>query len=216
MKSGSLFTRAAVLVTTLFVAGGFASGDIVNGSFDTGTTYGWMVLPFSITAYNVMDITESSKVLMLDASNTFNEEDAPEQPESSLTVVQPDGIVASSLYAPAGTNAMEFYAKAVVVGTTWPTMDVQVNYTDLSSVSQTASHIIAESNAGWQLRTIDLTGIDTSQSVSFQIRVINDQDPDGGLSQSIGYYDDFAFVPEPATMTLLALGGIAMLRRRRR
>lgn len=215
MRSGSLFARAAVLVTTLVVAGGFASGDIVNGGFDTGTTYGWMVLPFSIASYSVVDITESNKVLKLDASNTFDEEDAPEQPYSSLTAVQPDGIVASSLYAPAGTDALEFYAKAVVVGTTWPTMDVQVNYTDLSSGAQSVSHVITASNAGWQLRTIDLTGIDTSQSLSFQIRVINDQDPDNGLSQSIGYYDDFAFVPEPATMTMLALGGIAMLRRRR-
>jgi len=35
---------------------------------------------------------------------------------------------------------------------------------------------------------------------------------------SVMYYDDISLIeiPEPATMSLLALGGLAMLRRRRR
>ncbi len=216
MRPGSLFARATVVLTALFITGNVASGDIVNGSFDTGTTYGWMVLPFSVASYSVVDITESDDVLKLDASNTFDEEGDLEQMQSSITAIQPDGMVATMLYAPTGTTALEFYAKAVVTGASWPTMDVQVNYFDSSNMSHTASYTITESNADWQLRTIYLTGIDTSKSLSFQIRVINNQDPEDGVSQSFGYYDDFAFVPEPATMTLLTLGGIAMLRRRRR
>jgi hypothetical protein len=39
---------------------------------------------------------------------------------------------------------------------------------------------------------------------------------DYGVTVDIGDFDNLTLVPEPATMSLLGLGGLAMLRRRRR
>ncbi len=213
MRSGSLFARATVVLTTMFIAGGFASGDIVNGSFDTGTTYGWMVLAGANSSYSVVDITESDNVLKMD---TIADYSGGTPPLSYVTAAQPDIFSTPFLYAPSGTTAIEFNAKAVVAGVTWPTIDVQVSYTDLLNTFRTASCVITESDADWRLRTITLSDIDTTKSLSFQVRVIANHQPDGDLATATGYFDDFAFVPEPATVTLLSLGGIAILRRRRR
>jgi hypothetical protein len=60
------------------------------------------------------------------------------------------------------------------------------------------------------LRTYTYTGVDISDDINYV--------GFGRFTSAAGNVDNFALtqVPEPATMTLLALGGIALIRRRRR
>ncbi len=209
--------KVGVAFLTLIATGGFALGDLVNGDFNDGTTGGWGIFPSNDASSDVVNTAESNNVLKLLAKNTYVGGNLQEAGLSSVTVTQPDMTNLFVLYAPSGTTDLEFNASVDGVGATWPRADVFISYTRLDAMPGMVFHTITQGDSAWRLRTLSLDNIDIAQTVSLQIVVESNNAPDGnGDAQVTGYFDDFAFVPEPASAALLAVGVLAALRRRPR
>ena len=65
-------------------------------------------------------------------------------------------------------------------------------------------------NTNWQLITINKSAADWSLLWTVEAVIV------GEMDSVIGHYDDVTFIPEPATMLLLGLGGLGALIRRRK
>ena len=211
-----------IVMTCLIVCAGstVCLGDIINGDFEDGTN-GWWVVPTPTgdpsLAYGQTADVGGNNVLELFAKTTYtwsgNEWLRDQSEDSNVMVSQ--GFL-SGLYAPAGTTSLDFYASATAVGSSWPSVDVTFNYTKLNGDPDSISLPITESGSSWGLRTITFNEIDTDEAVSIQIRAIADQDlydnGDGtGVAEVTARFDDFVFIPEPCSLTLLLTGSLGAL-----
>ena len=219
-----------IVMTCLIVCAGstVCPADIVNGDFEDGVN-GWWVAPTPSSdtslAYGQTADVGGNNVLELFAKTTYTwsgSEWLRDQGEDSNVMVS-QGFL-GALYAPAGTTSLDFYASATAVGSSWPSVDVTFNYTKLNGDPDSISLPITESGSSWGLRTVLLLDIDVDEPVSIQIRAIADQDlydnGDGtGVAEVTARFDDFVFIPEPCSLTLLLVGSIGVLlgkRHRRR
>jgi len=218
------FWAAGLCASVLVLLAGPVSADLYNGHFTEGVDGldGWDATPFvlqgqasqQVGSYNPYG-TSLPHVLKIDAWN-----DAGETAFSASTsqyIVVPDG---EGMFVPAGTSALSFYGagEAVVpTGGSWPEISVSVTYTDTLGTPRTDFYDVTEGDSAWRLRTLSLLSpLDPYQIVVVQMTLSGDSVPAGETLTATGYFDDFNFIPEPATMTALGLGAVLGLLRRRR
>ncbi len=206
--------RFVVVLGVLIISAGIGFADLMNGDFTGGSTLGWNLLDSGQATYSVISsYGGSSDVLMLTAESTDDEN------FSSMTAsafALDDG---SGNYVPVGTNALEFDAEGFFSqsGETWPTIDVSVNYINLGGGFDSATLTIDLANASWASRSLALPSLDTTELVTVMVRVIADYEPPVEETWTVnGYFDNFAFVPEPASCGLMIAAVAALVSRRRR
>jgi len=131
------------------------------------------------------------------------------------------------LYAPAGTTALAFDAKVAVqapAGDVATRLWVEVQYNYDGSVFD-ADEDIALAVADWAGYSIDLPGLDPAKQMSLNVYARSGDGLAGVTGQSDGqvvdliaegWFDNFQLVPEPASITLLTLGALAIGTRRKR
>jgi hypothetical protein len=219
----------AVLMTV--AAWGEAGAYILNGDFeDPSDLAHWVAVPIGdLGMVTVEEITGASDQLHLAASNSYTWSGA----EWLLTDGETGSIAMASnpldydLYAPSGTTALSFDAKvaiASIAGDDAERILVEVSYNfDGGMFGSTESLWLAEGD--WAQQSMSLPGLDTSKKMNITVYARSGDGLTGeaGIEQgqtadliAEGWFDNFAFVPEPASMLLLAVGGCAMVLRRRR
>lgn len=206
---------------------------------------GWDVdlLPETNLAFSYQDVVQdyaaapSNNVLKLFAANTYHypanqwvRDQSVVSNSRAYQVVFPDESMQSLT-----TFVVNFKAAAQYSGTSihgsyqgdfidQPVVLVTISYTDLNGDGQTVVKPIADSI--WSARQVTISDVDATGPILIRLDAnseINAREPGvqsldpGSVANvtTIGYFDDFTLTPEPATLTLLALGGLTMLRRRR-
>jgi hypothetical protein len=208
---------------------GAARADIVNGDFSQGSDglYGWNPPMCNGSASAVVQ----SGQLQLTASNTYqwNEDrySLVDTESRSEAAVSQDLIA-----APAGATALQFrasatYGGATIIGTPLEWSTGPVAYVSVADLL--GNEVDSQSVGSDGLYSLSLAGLDLSNlTVRFYVTsdISNDIDltgqamePEQGSRLDVAVtatFGDVRFgVPEPVTLSLLALGGTAILRRRR-
>lgn len=232
MEGGRRLCVAGVVVLAL---GGIARADIVNGGFSSGLS-GWQsqVSPLNDESLALVEVVNDQVFgarLHVVTANTYNWDEGKSQwllqetDFSAAVATQNVPADANDFYAPPGTTALEFDADIEILGApagnSGAGVLVGVNYNE-TRLNEVAGDGLLRDGAArvW----IDMPGLVANQpGIDFYIVGTSQLDvtpnPDDEASYTItvnAYFDNFTFVPEPVSASLLLLGGAMLTVRRRR
>lgn len=220
MNQRALWCGLSVTVWALMVSP--AAAALLNGDFSSATN-NWVFqenpLSGEATDYGVTASHQgNSDVLWVSVENSADVSDASVSVSNNL-------VYQDSVWVPTYTTAMEFYAGAddsQAGDATWKA-EVKLSYFDngLGAYNVVQSPVtIDSSNAAWGLRSFPMPDVNPqSQSLPMILTILVESTNDlsgEDTSTVTAYFDDFTFVPEPGVLGVLALGAIAVVRRRRR
>jgi hypothetical protein len=190
-----------IFVCTLCLVGSAAQASTLwNGDFSKGTNglEGW---------WTYLPNPAAQSVTVVDGSAVIYNADTTVAGDAKLGQWFGDPVAGAS-------NAVTFDWKATVVaGDGYAGLGVGVEYkdaggtwlkTDWMDLWDTASY-----TTGWETRTLASTA--PAGAASFQV-IFDTWAGDGGTVTAT--FDNVSMVPEPATMVLLGIGGLAALRRK--
>jgi hypothetical protein len=225
MKTGML---AGILTMAFW---GQAGANIVNGDFEAPTDLAhWVAVgigdPGDVLAE---EITGPSDELHMMAANsyTWDGDDWLLSEEEIGSIAIANNPSDYQLFAPAGTDALSFDARVAVASIAGDELErllVEVAYNFDGAVFG-ASQSLWLGEEDWTRHSLSLPGLDTSKQMNISVYArggdgLTGQDGvEPGATTNViaeGWFDNFAFVPEPASMLVLAVGGCAMLLRRKR
>ena len=229
---------AIVLVILVACAPGLAG--VINGTFTSdslradGTRLpdGWMatLTPEDDLALGIQDIVTthatSTAVLKCGAANTYSWIDEAwevDQDDYSSVEVMQINIIASAGDSELSFKGAAFYEGADIYagdGRFQPAVVVSAVYArnDMSL----GSPLLVIGDSDWVERTIPLPDLNAAFPVQIKVFLTSELDSEethvaGVDAKSVivtGYFDDFALVPEPATLCLLAMGALVFRRKR--
>jgi len=201
--------------------------DIINGGFDNGLDGYGVVIPAVDPSLALVEVVGGR--LHIVSSNTYTWDGTQWQigePDNAGIMVAQTVPEEAGFWAPAGTDAIEFDAEVAVTGVpalpagnmsafAWFTINYNgaVNFSDFLTDVDGTVHV-------------DMPGLvpDNNADISFVVSVYSlldafPEDPqvDDSITVTVdSYFDNFHFVPEPASMLVLAAGALAIVARRRR
>ncbi len=202
----------AITAGVIVLISSAAMGDLVNPDFSGGTAA--VEAAWDITGTNWTIASDyygnSSDVLKLTSDGAGDEWD-------SFWVSQATEE-AGGYYVPANTDRLWFDAAVEYTTLLPPTAEVHVsyNYTYNNSTHEWEylEEYISISDSTWQRREILLPNIDPTTDEVYVEIMFTSVGTDFENS-STGYFDNFQFVPEPTSILITALGGLAILRRKK-
>ncbi len=241
MKSNTFKTLATAAVVVLLCGG--AGADILNGDFSTGDTTDWQVQDSALgtgsASHEIVDYSGNTKTFHGEAEITYQWDGSQWVLPTSgfdfatITLIQPQSGV--TLDAPNGTTTLSFTAATIYkVDDVGDDADGQVSVTlawekktDPSDNDVNFVQINDDAFKNYQVDITDQNVIDNIDQYKFTVTAlvncVRNGDEPGGENQGDemkieidAYFDDFEFVPEPATVLLLSGGGLITLLRKRR
>lgn len=188
--------------TCLVVSGVSAQELTTNGDFETGDTTGWTEFPTANSTFNITsDASEGDW-----AAEIFNNDSASaavvKQANIGIGTVNPGDPITISFdakgsFAEGGVSFAEFFS------------EIDGGGTSSSEILGGGPLPLTDSYQTFTFNTV--AGSDVSGGVSLQFTATTGGAPG---STAVVFIDNVSVVPEPATLGLMGLGGLAMLRRR--
>lgn len=201
------------LLSAAFIAGVTTSASAIelttNGGFETGDFTGWTQFPTGVGQQTVSAVGPSSGTFSGNINNTqVSSNSLFKQANIGIGQVNPGDEVtikfdARGSYAvPGGVAFAEFFS------------EVSGGGTSSAAILGGAPLAINANPAIWtSFMFTQIAGADVSGGVTLQLGATNGPAPGTNM-----FYDNVSvsIVPEPASLALLGLGGLAVLARRRR
>jgi len=222
MAGGRLFCLAAVGVWA-FCGVPVARADIINGDFSDGLNgYVSVLDPNDDTSIALAEVVNGQ--LHIRAVNTWTWNDGTQQWEGTGgNFVKITQTMASDMgfWAPDGTDAIEFDANVTIEnnppGNVFAGVKFVVNYNGKAS----GKDMMANVN---QKITVDMSDLDPDgeAGIDFDLTTYGavftpTAPPETTYDVTVdAYFDNFRFVPEPGSVSLLLLGAAALAVRRRK
>lgn len=200
------------IVLAILTVPTLAWGGLTNGSFTGGSTSPWDIAATGDGATYWVEPTYSGSDNVLAMKAVNNADNYSDVVANGL--FEQDGL---GNYLPAGTTRLAFLGGIEVLcndsSEPRPTIDVSVIYSKVGQMMPAKAILtLTEADAAFGPRSLELPDIDVTAAPLLVIRVQNELT---SAMTATGYFDNFSFVPEPATMALLAVGVMALTRRRR-
>ncbi|MEM1445499.1 MAG: PEP-CTERM sorting domain-containing protein [Planctomycetota bacterium] len=196
-------TMTLLGAATCLVAGTVTAQDLTtNGGFETGDTTGWESFPTANSTFNIT--SDSSEGVW--AAEIFNNDQGSaavvKQANIGIGVVNPgDDITikfdAKGSFAEGGVSFAEFFS------------EVDGGGTSSAEILGGAPLPLTDSYQTFMFTTT--AGGDVSGGITLQFTATTGANQG---STAVVFIDNVSVVPEPASLGLLGLGGLALLRRR--
>ncbi|MEM9753445.1 MAG: PEP-CTERM sorting domain-containing protein [Planctomycetota bacterium] len=196
-------TMTTIGAAVCFAASGVSAQELTtNGDFETGDTSGWVEFPTANSTFNITSDSSEGDW----AAEIFNNDAASaavvKQANIGIGTVNPGDMLTISFsakgsFANGGVSFAEFFS------------EVDGGGTSSNEILGGGPLPLTDTYEDFSFNVI--AGSDVTGGVTLQFTATTGGDPG---STAVVFIDDVSVVPEPASLGLLGLSGLALLRRR--